>query len=153
MIADIEFCKKLGYEGVVIGALHKDGSINKDQTKAMVKVAKPMHSTFHRAFDEGNNLIQNLEDVITSGCDSLLSAGQRNNVVDGISNLEQWVKLAKGRITILAGRGVNQNNAEALYKIRIRNFHLSGSKRNQNSKGETDILLIKTVIKKLEEIV
>jgi len=153
MIADIEFCKELGYEGVVIGALHKDGSINKEQTKAMVKVAKPMHSTFHRAFDEGNNLIQNLEDVITSGCESLLSAGQSNNVVDGISNLEQLVKLAKGRITILAGSGVNQNNAEALYKIGIRNFHLSGSKRNQNSKGETDILLIKTVIKKLEEIV
>ena len=90
----------MGYEGVVIGALHKDGSINKEQTKAMVKVAKPMHITFHRAFDEGNNLIQNLEDVITSCCESLLSAGKSNNVVDGISNLELLVILAKGRITI-----------------------------------------------------
>ena len=69
MIADIEFCKKLGYEGVVIGALNKDGSINKEQTKAMVRVAKPMHSTFHRAFDEGNNLIQNLEEVFKNGKD------------------------------------------------------------------------------------
>ena len=48
------------------------------------------------------------------------------------------MKLAKGRITILAGSGVNQINVEALYKLGIRNFHLSGSKRNQNSKVETD---------------
>ena len=63
------------------------------------------------------------------------------------------MRLAKGRITILAGSGVNHSNVEALYKIGIRNFHLSGSKRNQNSKGETDALLIKIVIDKLEEIV
>ena len=64
MVADIQFCKKLSCDAVVIGALHKDGSINKEQTKAMVKAAKPMRITFHRAFDEGNNLRQNLEDVI-----------------------------------------------------------------------------------------
>ena len=153
MLADIQFCKKLGCEGVVIGALHKDGSINKEQTKAMVKAAKPMHITFHRAFDEGNNLQQNLEDVIACGCTLLLTAGKSDNVIDGISNLEQLVKLAKGRITILAGSGVNQSNAEALYKIGIRNFHLSASKKNQNSKVETDDLLIKAVIDKLEQIV
>ena len=65
MISDIQFCKTaIGCEGVVIGALHTNGSINKEQTKAMVKAAKPMHVTFHRAFDEGNNLQKNLEDVI-----------------------------------------------------------------------------------------
>lgn len=153
MISDINFCKKLGYEGVVIGALHKDGSINKEQTKAMVSAAKPMRITFHRAFDQGNNLSQNLEDVVACGCDSLLTAGQSDNVIDGISNLQQLVKLAKGRIAIFAGSGVNYTNVEALYKIGIRNFHLSGSKKNQNLKAETDHLLIKAVIEKLEQIV
>ena len=153
MLADIQFCKKLGCDGVVIGALHKDGSINKEQTKAMVNSAKPMHITFHRAFDEGNNLQQNLEDVIACGCELLLTAGQSDNVIDGISNLEQLVKLAKGRITILVGSGVNQSNAEALYKIGIRNFHLSGSMKNQKGEIETDALLIKAVIDKLEQIV
>ena len=153
ILADIQFCKKLGCDGVVIGALHKDDSINKEQTKAMVKAAKPMHITFHRAFDEGNNLRQNLEDVIACGCELFLTAGQSDNVIDGISNLEQLVKLAKGRITILAGSGVNQSNAEALYKIGIRNVHLSGSMKNQKGEIETDALLIKAVIDKLEQIV
>ena len=153
IIADIQFCKNIGCDGVVIGALNTNGSINKVQTQTMVKAAKPMHITFHRAFDEGNSLQQNLEDVIACGCDSLLTAGQNNNVTDGISNLEQLIRLANNRITILAGSGVNHTNTEALYKIGIRNFHLSGSIKNKRKEAITDALLIKAVINKLEEIV
>ena len=137
VISDIQFCKRLRFEGVVIGALNTNGSINKEQTKAMVKAAKPMHVTFHRAFDEGNNLQQNLEDVIACGCDILLTAGQSNNISNGLSNLKQLIKLANNRITILAGSGVNHTNTEALYKIGIRDFHLSGSIKNQQGKLET----------------
>jgi copper homeostasis protein len=153
MIADIQFCKTIGCEGVVIGALNLSGSVNKEQTKAMVKAAKPMHVTFHRAFDEGNSLQQNLEDVIACGCDTLLTAGQNNSVSNGLSNLEKLVKLANNRIIILAGSGLNHSNSESLYKIGISNFHLSGSKKNQQGKLETDALLIKAVIDKLEQIV
>ncbi len=153
MIADIQFCKTIGCEGVVIGILHKDGSINKEQTKQLVKDAKPMCVTFHMAFDEGNNLQQNLEDVIACGCDTLLTAGQNKNVTNGLSNLEQLIKLANNRITILAGSGVNYTNTEALYKVGIRNLHLSGSMKNQKGELETNPLLIKAVIDKLEQIV
>jgi len=153
MINEIQFCKTNGCEGIVISALHKNGSINIEQTKQMVRAANPMHVTFHRAFDEGNDLVKNLEDVIACGCDTLLTAGQSENVNSGISNLEQLVKLAKGRITILAGSGVNHTNAEALYKIGIRNFHLSGSIKNQKGELETDPLLIKKMKDKLDQIV
>ena len=112
-----------------------------------------MSVTFHRAFDEGNELQKNLEDVIACGCDTLLTAGQSENVNSGISNLEQLVKLAKGRITVLAGSGVNHTNAEALYKIGIRNFHLSGSIKNRKRELETDPLLIKKMKDKLDQIV
>jgi copper homeostasis protein len=153
IISDIHFCKNIGVEGVVIGALNMNGSVNKEQTKAMVKAAKPMNVTFHRAFDDCYNLQQDLEDVITCGCHTLLTAGQKNNVTDGISNLKQLVMLANNRISILAGSGVNQTNTEALYKIGIRNFHLSGSIKNQQGKVETSALLIKAVTNKLKEIV
>jgi len=130
-----------------------NGSVNKEQTKAMVKAAKPMNVTFHRAFDDCHNLQQDLEDVIACGCDTLLTAGQNNNVTDGLSNLEKLVKLANNRISILAGSGVNHTNTEALYQIGIRNFHLSGSRKNKSNKLETDALLIKGVIDKLKQIV
>ena len=153
MISDIEFCKAIGCEGVVIGALNKDNSINIEQTKVMAKAAKPMRITFHRAFDEANNLEENLEDVITCGCDSLLTAGQNTNVVDGISNLEKLIKLADNRIQILAGSGVNHTNAEALYKIGIWNFHLSGSQKNKYGVLETKSKNIQKLITKLTAIV
>ena len=153
IISDIKFCKGIGCNGIVIGSLNKDGSVNQVQSAEMVNIARPMKVTFHRAFDKGNNLHKNLEDVIACGCDILLTAGQSENVNYGISNLEQLVKLAKGRITILAGSGVNHTNAEALYKIGIRNFHLSGSIRNQKGELETDLLLIKKMKDKLDQIV
>jgi copper homeostasis protein len=153
MIDDIQFCKKAGGDGVAIGMLKKDGSINKEQCKQLVNIAKPMHVTFHRAFDEGNNLQQNLEDVIACGCDALLTAGQSKNVNYGITNLEQLVTLAKERITILAGSGVNHTNVEALFKIGIKNFHLSGSEKNTHGFLETNSKNIQAVEKKLADIV
>lgn len=153
MLADIKFVKKLGCEGIVIGALNKDNSINKEQTLQLVNAAKPMHVTFHRAFDEGNNLKENLEDVISCGCDTLLTAGQANKVKEGMKNLKQLVDLAKKRIIILAGSGVNHNNIEELYTAGIRNFHLSGTIKNKKGILKTDSLLIKKAQTKLSQIV
>jgi copper homeostasis protein len=119
----------------------------------MAKAANPMRITFHRAFDKANNLEENLEDVITCGCDSLLTAGQNTNVVDGISNLGKLIKLADNRIQILAGSGVNHTNAEALYKIGIWNFHLSGSQKNKYGVLETKSKNIQKLITKLTTIV
>ena len=153
MISNIKFCRSIGCEGVVIGALNKDHSINIEQTEMMVKAAKPMHITFHRAFDKANNLRQNLEDVISCGCNSLLTAGQSSNVMDGISNLKKIIKLANNRIQILAGSGVNYENVEILYKIGIRNFHLSGSERGKDGILETKTTNIEKLKTKLIPIV
>ena len=152
MITDIQFCKNNGCEGVVIGALYKNGSINVDQTKQMVRAARPMHVTFHRAFDEGNDLQQNLEDVIASGCDTLLTSGQAKNVNLGLDNLKRIVSVSAGRINILAGSGVNHTNAEGLFNIGIRDFHLSGSEKNTDGVLETNSRNIQAVLEKLEGI-
>jgi len=153
ILSDITICKDIGCAGVVIGSLNIDGSINKKQTKAMVDSAKPMHITFHRAFDEGNNLQQNLEDVIACGCDTLLTAGQNNNVSLGMSNLKKLVSISEGRINILAGSGVSHENVKALFKIGIRNFHLSGSEKNINGVLETNSKNILAVIEELKTFV
>ena len=153
MISDIKFCKTIGCEGVVIGVLTKNKNINIQRTKRLIKIARPMHVTFHRAFDQGNNLRQNLEDVIASGCDTLLTSGQEKNVKRGLNNLMALIKLANNRITILSGGGVNYKNAQDLYKVGIRNFHLSGNIKNKKGALESSALLIKFLVKKLDEII
>ena len=148
---DIKFCKSLKCEGIVIGLLKKNNKINVVETTKLVKLAKPMKVTFHRAFDEANNLITDLEDVIKCGCDSLLTSGQRTNVDIGLNNLKKLIDISNNRIKILAGGGVNYTNAKSLYNIGIRNFHLSGNKKNTNDLLETNSLLIKSVIDNLNE--
>ena len=153
IISDINFCKKQGLEGVVVGSLNVNGSINIDQTKGMVNQAKPMHVTFHRAFDEANNLEDNLNDIIRCGCHAILTSGQRKNVNDGIINLNKLISLSNNRIQILAGGGVNYKNAKKLYKIGIRNFHLSGTEKNEKKILETKSINIKKLIKTLSSFV
>ena len=118
----------------------------------MVKVANPMHVTFNRAFDEGNDLKKNIEDVIICGCNTILTSGQEKNVCLGFENLKTLVKVSSGRITILAGSGVKHTNAENLFKIGIRAFHLSGSEINITGVLETKSKNIRNLIEKIKEI-
>jgi len=152
ILIDIQFCKNLKCDGVVIGALNPNLSVNKEQTKLMVLAAKPMKVTFHRAFDCVLNMPQALEDIISCKCDYILTSGQKENVIDGIENLKQIVKLAKNRINIIAGGGVNHNNIESLYKIGIREFHLSGKELVQNGQLETKYENVKMAVQKVKSL-
>ena len=152
ILIDIQFCKNLKCDGVVIGALNPNLSVNKEQTKLMVLAAKPMKVTFHRAFDCVLNMQQAIEDIISCKCDYILTSGQKENVIDGIENLQQIVKLAKNRINIIAGGGVNHNNIESLYKIGIREFHLSGKELVQNGQLETKYENVKMAVQKVKSL-
>lgn len=152
IIQDIQFCKKNKINGVVIGALNEDLSINIQQTKEIVEIASPMKVTFHRAFDTISNLENDLNKIIECRCDYLLTSGQKSNVSDGINNISKLLKLSNKKIKIIAGGGVNHNNLESLYKIGVREFHLSGTSKNKSKILETDYNLINLTVKKLKEI-
>ena len=152
IIKDIEFCKSIGIDGVVIGAINEDRSIDITKTKKMVDVARPMKVTFHRAFDTCLDLENNLEDIIKTGCDYLLTSGQYSDVNKGLENIAQLIKISKNRITILAGGGVNYKNIHELYALGVRQFHLSGSKTDKFGKSETNFNLIKQAVNSFNEI-
>lgn len=152
IIKDIEFCKSIGVDGVVIGAINEDRSIDIKTTKKMVNLARPMKVTFHRAFDVCSDLQNNLEDIIKTGCDYLLTSGQYSNVNKGLQNIAELIKISKKRITILAGGGVNHKNIHELYAAGVRQFHLSGSKKDKFGKIETNFNLIKRAVNSFNEI-
>jgi copper homeostasis protein len=152
IIKDIEFCKGIGIDGVVIGAINEDKSIDITKTKKMVDVARPMKVTFHRAFDTCLDLKNNLEDIIKTGCDYLLTSGQYSDVNEGLENIAQLIQISKNRVTILAGGGVNHKNIHELYTLGVRQFHLSGSKTDKFGKIETNFHLIKQAVNSFNEI-
>lgn len=102
-------CKKLGFEGVVLGILNEDKSIDIKRTLELVAIASPLEVTFHRAFDECSHPLESLEQVISCGCKRILSSGQKPSAIKGKELLEELVGLAGNRIIIMPGGGVRSD--------------------------------------------
>lgn len=116
MKADIQICKNLGCDGVVIGMLNADGTVDKQRCKELIDIAQPMGVSFHRAFDRTNDPFKALEDIISIGCERILTSGQKSVATDGAALLNELVKQANGRIIIMPGSGVRSDNIETLVK-------------------------------------
>ena len=162
MKADIENCKNLGCDGVVIGILHADGTVDKKRCKQLVEIAHPMKVTFHRAFDRTNDPFKAMEDIISIGCERILTSGQKKLATDGEELLNKLVKQANNRIIIMPGSGVNSDNIETLVKnTNATEFHTS-ARTFVNSKMEfinesmdeqlTSVSAMSDEIKKIIEI-
>lgn len=115
---DIEFCGKLGCKGVVIGILAEDGSVDTDRCSELVSIAREynLSVTFHRAFDCCSNQSKALEDVISLGCDRILTSGACYTAYQGAEDIKQLVLLSGGRINIMAGAGITAQNVEKLIR-------------------------------------
>ncbi len=114
MWKDIQLCKELGYEGVVVGLLNADGTVDTKRTAQLAELAYPLDVTFHRAFDRAIDAMQALEDIIHCGCTRILTSGQVPNAFDGKDLIKRLVQVADNRITIMPGSGVRSNNIGTL---------------------------------------
>lgn len=111
MEKDICTCKRLGADGVVIGALTAEGDIDTATCKRLIAAADGMSVTFHRAFDMCRDPREALEELIELGCDRVLTSGQAATAEAGIPLLKELTEQAAGRIIIMPGCGVNSGNA------------------------------------------
>jgi copper homeostasis protein len=126
---DINICKTIGCDGVVIGLLKPDGSIDVQRTVELVELAYPMDVTFHRAFDRVNDPIDSLEKIINCGCKRVLTSGLHPTAEQGIDLIEQLVTLAGNRISIMPGSGIRAQNLEKIAsKTKALEFHSSARK-------------------------
>lgn len=126
MEEDIKMCRELGVDGVVIGCLKTDGAIDMEQCHRLVDAAKGMSITFHRAFDRCNNPYKALDQLIELGIDRVLTSGQKPTAEQGIPLLKELQEQANGKITILAGCGVNENNIRKIQEQSgVSEFHFS----------------------------
>jgi copper homeostasis protein len=132
--ADIKICKDLGCDGVVIGMLHEDATIDKIRCSQLINLAYPMGVTFHRAFDRVVDMKQALEDVIEIGCERILTSGLYPTAMEGLSNLKELISLSNERIIIMPGSGVRASNiAEIALQTSAVEFHSSARKMADSS--------------------
>lgn len=107
---DINICKELACDGVVVGMLNEDATIDKIRCSQLVNFAYPMGVTFHRAFDRVLNMEQALEDIIDIGCERILTSGCFPTAAEGASNIKKLITQANERIIIMPGSGVRASN-------------------------------------------
>ena len=129
MKTDIETARKTGCDGVVIGILKEDGAVDIARCSILVELAYPMGVTFHRAFDRAADPFTALEDVIKTGCERILTSGQKPTAPEGAELLRDLIEQADERIIIMPGSGVRSDNiVELAQKTGACEFHTSARK-------------------------
>ncbi|MEI7596891.1 MAG: copper homeostasis protein CutC [Bacteroidota bacterium] len=146
---DIIFAKNAGANGIVIGLLLPSGKVDVKRMKELVKLAKPLPITFHRAFDMCDNFGEALEDLISLGCVRILTSGGGVSAINTINQLKFLVKKADERIIIMPGAGITDENIAIIAKeTKATEFHASGKTkvfskmlyRNENAYMGTEAL-------------
>jgi len=126
MLHDVQLCKQLNCDGVVVGALNTDGSIDIKRTAQLVEAAYPLGVTFHRAFDRCSNPFEAMELLIRIGCERILTSGQKPTAPDAVEMIDQLNREADDRIIIMPGSGVRKENIKMIAeKTGCTEFHSS----------------------------
>lgn len=110
MLHDIEMVRRLGADGVVIGALNPNGTVNMPICRELIEAAAGMSITFHRSFDMCKSPMEALEQIVELGCDRILTSGASFTAEDGIPVISSLVKAAGNRVIIMPGGGIRQHN-------------------------------------------
>lgn len=133
MKTDILMCKKMGFQGIVSGILNSDNTINMERTKELISISKPLSFTFHRAFDVVENPKKALEELIQLKVDRILTSGLKQKAIDGMDLLIELQNLAKNKVILLPGSGINKENCKQFKYAGFAEIHTSASKKIRES--------------------
>lgn len=119
--------KEHGADGVVIGILKPDGTLDKERMQILVNLAKPMNVVLHRAFDVCRDPFEALEVAKELGIQTILTSGQKATAVEGADLLKELVEAANGEIDIMPGGGVNIDTlGDLIDRTGATSYHMSG---------------------------
>jgi len=130
MQRDVERCVALGCEGVVIGALGENGTLDRSNLRGLVAAAGGRGVTLHRAFDLCADLSAALDDAIALGCERVLTSGGAPSALAGAAAIQQLVAQAGERIRIMPGAGIHARNVAAIRtQTGASEFHASAKRQ------------------------
>lgn len=127
MLAEIHSARALGVQGVVFGLLNQQAQVDKDALNSLMQASKGLAVTFHRAIDCCEDVEQAMEIILGAGCDAVLTSGLANSADLGIDTIKKMVAQSKGRLSVMAGAGINGHNvARIVNETGVKQVHLSG---------------------------
>lgn len=117
MYTDIEICKDLGVNAIVIGALTKNNTIDTEFIKKAKELSGDLKITFHMAFDEIEDKKAAIDELVALGIDRILTKGGEISALNNLDTLKELVQYAGDRIIIIPGAGITKENRDKVISI------------------------------------
>lgn len=114
LIADTAAAVSAGAAGVAVGALTDRCEVDKAVLTDLVAAAQGREVTFHRAIDISHDPIKALDQLIEAGVDRVLSSGHAPRAEQGAPVLAEMIRVAQGRLAVMACGGIRSYNATAM---------------------------------------
>jgi copper homeostasis protein len=128
MRRDIARAAALGAAGIVLGLLRPDGSVDAARTRLLVEEARPLPVTFHRAIDVSRDMDEAFDTLLALGVNRVLTSGRAATAEEGVDVIAGMVRRAAGRIAVLAGGGIREENlARVVADTGVREVHVRGT--------------------------
>ena len=80
---DVRMYRELGADGIVIGILKPDGTLDADRIRGLIEEAGGMGVTLHRCFDLVKDPAAALEKAVDLGIDIILTSGGKQTAPEG----------------------------------------------------------------------
>jgi copper homeostasis protein len=129
MRLDIEAARMLGADGIVLGAVTREGRVDNEQLEGLVTAAGELPVTFHRAFDLTQNLDQSLETLMQLGVSRVLTSGGAPSALEGVDRIAALARRAAGQIVVMAGGGVREETVqEIVHRGGVKEVHVRGTR-------------------------
>lgn len=125
MKSDIKYCKSIGVEEVVLGALNNDEKVDYSLTQHLAKLALPMKVTFHKAIDEVSNYMNALKTLSSiQNIGSVLTSGTKENALAG----KDYIKIASEEfsetLNIIAAGSITNTNLKKIHsELNMKEYH------------------------------
>lgn len=114
MVAELYELLEKGADGIAFGFLNPDNTINVERTEYFTSI---IHSygkiaVFHRAIDVCNDYNTAIETLISLKVNRILTSGQEDTAINGISKIKYAQENYGDKIEILAGSGIRGKNVK-----------------------------------------
>ncbi|MFS0673542.1 copper homeostasis protein CutC [Ornithinibacillus sp. 179-J 7C1 HS] len=121
MKRDLFQMKELGASGVVFGCLNNSNWIDEAAMRSLLALSEGLEITFHMAFDQINpkDQFRAIDWLVEYGVDRILTHGgpAGSPIKDNVDRLKEYIDCAAGRIVILPGGGITEQNVDALVAV------------------------------------
>ncbi len=127
MLAEIAQLKAMGADGIVVGILNADGTLDAPRMAQAIAAADGLPVTLHRAFDMTRDVFETLDLAAQLGVATVLTSGQAADGMQGIATLKKLREYSAGRVEIMACGGINAAKIAPIYQqAGITTFHMAG---------------------------